>query len=199
MWGCHTPTLFYATPPPLSLWRKACGPQWHEKHPKFAPQTGSENRVAPVRRIVVNRDSFRKFRPLAFNPPFPERGIVRIGPRRQGVRFAASRPGRLRADPKDALLTSGKGGCVGSGPKGTFRSLGYPGFGFLIRWIYPQIQSLLLPVLYYLFLTICKCVVNARRIEGKSVVNARTVCVVNARGKLPRITQTCGNRRFMVF
>ena len=27
------------------------------------------------------------------------------------VRFAASRPGRLRADPKDALLTRGKGGC----------------------------------------------------------------------------------------
>ena len=26
------------------------------------------------------------------------------------VRFAASRPGRLRADPKDALLTRGKGG-----------------------------------------------------------------------------------------
>ena len=38
---------------------------------------------------------------------------------------------------------------------------------FLIRLIYPQSSPLLLPVLYYLFLTICKCVVNARRIEGK--------------------------------
>ena len=44
------------------------------------------------------------------NPPFPSRFIVsdRSSPSR--VRFAASRPGRLRADPKDALLTRGKGG-----------------------------------------------------------------------------------------
>ena len=43
-------------------------------------------------------------------PPFPSRFIVsdRFSPSR--VRFAASRPGRLRADPKDALLTRGKGG-----------------------------------------------------------------------------------------
>ena len=43
-------------------------------------------------------------------PPFPSRFIVsdRSSPSR--VRFAASRPGRLRADPKDALLTMGKGG-----------------------------------------------------------------------------------------
>ena len=43
-------------------------------------------------------------------PPFPSRFIVsdRSSPSR--VRFAASRPGRLRADPKDALLTRGKGG-----------------------------------------------------------------------------------------
>ena len=42
--------------------------------------------------------------------PFPSRFIVsdRSSPSR--VRFAASRPGRLRADPKDALLTRGKGG-----------------------------------------------------------------------------------------
>ena len=40
------------------------------------------------------------------SPPFPSR-VFRIGPRRQGF---ASRPGRLRADPKDALLTRGKGG-----------------------------------------------------------------------------------------
>ena len=45
------------------------------------------------------------------NPPFPSRFIVadRSSPSR--VRFAASRPGLLRADPKDALLTRGKGGC----------------------------------------------------------------------------------------
>ena len=44
------------------------------------------------------------------NPPFPSRFIVsdRSSPSR--VRFAASRPGRLRVDPKDALLTRGKGG-----------------------------------------------------------------------------------------
>ena len=42
--------------------------------------------------------------------PFPSRFIFpdRSSPSR--VRFAASRPGRLRADPKDALLTRGKGG-----------------------------------------------------------------------------------------
>ena len=35
---------------------------------------------------------------------------IQIGSRRQGFAFAASRPGRLRADLKDALLTRGKGG-----------------------------------------------------------------------------------------
>ena len=46
------------------------------------------------------------------NPPFPSRFIVsdRSSPSR--VRFAASRPGRLRADPKDALLTRERGGWV---------------------------------------------------------------------------------------
>ena len=34
------------------------------------------------------------------------------------VRFAASRPGRLRADPKDALLTRGKGGVGPWGREG---------------------------------------------------------------------------------
>ena len=47
------------------------------------------------------------------------------------VRFAASRPGRLRSDPKDALLTRGKGGC-GSGLRLT--NHGKPGaFWFLIH------------------------------------------------------------------
>ena len=49
MWGCHTPTLFYATPPPLSLWRKISGSKWHEKHPGFyrvnlPPKTGLPGR-----------------------------------------------------------------------------------------------------------------------------------------------------------
>ena len=44
------------------------------------------------------------------NPPSPSRFIVsdRSSPSR--VRFAASRPGRLRTDPKDALAYEGKGG-----------------------------------------------------------------------------------------
>ena len=60
------------------------------------------------------------------NPPFPSRFIVadRSSPSR--VRFAASRPGRLRADPKDALLTRGKGGGCrrdwGAGDRGQNRS-----------------------------------------------------------------------------
>ena len=51
-------------------------------------------------------------------PPFPSRFIVsdRSSPSR--VRFAASRPGRLRADPKDALLTRGKGGGRAVGREG---------------------------------------------------------------------------------
>ena len=62
MWGWNTPTLFPGTPPPLSLFQKACGPKFHEKHPGF----GSSNRIGkpccPVRRIAVNRDPFRKLR-----------------------------------------------------------------------------------------------------------------------------------------
>ena len=63
--------------------------------------------------------------------PFPSRFIVsdRSSPSR--VRSAASRPGRLRSDPKDALLTRGKGGC-GSGLRLT--NHGKPGaFWFLIH------------------------------------------------------------------
>ena len=56
------------------------------------------------------------------SPPFPSRFIVsdRSSPSR--VRFAASRPGRLRADPKDALLTRGKGG---SAPWGAERGVAH--------------------------------------------------------------------------
>ena len=51
-------------------------------------------------------------------PPFPSRFIVsdRSSPSR--VRFAASRLGRLRADPKDALLHEGKGGDRAVGREG---------------------------------------------------------------------------------
>ena len=34
--GCSTPSRFFMPPPPpLSLWQKLSGPQWHEKHPGF--------------------------------------------------------------------------------------------------------------------------------------------------------------------
>ena len=51
-------------------------------------------------------------------PPFPSRFIVsdRSSPSR--VRCAASRPGLLRSDPKDALLYEGKGGVCAVGSEG---------------------------------------------------------------------------------
>ena len=59
MWGCSTPTLFYAVPPPLSLRQKISGPQRHEKHPEFGPSNRLRKPRCPERRIVVNRDPFR--------------------------------------------------------------------------------------------------------------------------------------------
>ena len=64
----------------------------------------------------VSIDDYSTWRAVRFadrdevGSPFPSRFIVsdRSSPSR--VRFAASRPGRLRADPKDALFTRGKGG-----------------------------------------------------------------------------------------
>ena len=54
--GAGTPPRFFSgTPPPLSLYRKACGPQYHEKRPILGAQTGSEKPGCPERRIVVNR------------------------------------------------------------------------------------------------------------------------------------------------
>ena len=93
MWGWYTPTLFYATPPPLSLGQKLSGSLGHEKHPEFGPSNRLRKPRCPERRIVVNRDSFRKLRRrnAASKPPFPERGIVRPGPRRQGIGFASLR------------------------------------------------------------------------------------------------------------
>ena len=44
--GLEHPHGFFWNTPPLSLFQKISGPQFHEKHPKFARQTGSENRVA---------------------------------------------------------------------------------------------------------------------------------------------------------
>ena len=61
MWGRYTPTAFYATPPPLSLWQKISGPQGMK-----TPQIGPSNRLrksrGAERRIIVNRDAFRKVR-----------------------------------------------------------------------------------------------------------------------------------------
>ena len=62
MWGRYTPTAFYATPPLLSLWQKACGPLGHEKHPGFGPSNRLRKPRCPKRRIVVNRDPFHKLR-----------------------------------------------------------------------------------------------------------------------------------------
>ena len=61
MWGWNTPTAFsWNTPPFVPVPKSISGPKFHEKHPGF----GSSNRIGkpccPVRRIVVNRDPFRK-------------------------------------------------------------------------------------------------------------------------------------------
>ena len=55
MWGWYTPTLFSGTPPPLSLYQKLAGPQYHEKPPGFGPSNRLRKPRCPVRRIVVNR------------------------------------------------------------------------------------------------------------------------------------------------
>ena len=59
------------------------------------PRSGAESPASPI--------------PSTAAPPFPSPWMIpdRSSPSR--VRFAASRPGLLRADPKDALLTRGKG------------------------------------------------------------------------------------------
>ena len=59
MWGWYTPTLFSGTPPSLSLYQKACGPQYHEKRPQIRSSNRLRKPGGPVRRIVVNRDPFR--------------------------------------------------------------------------------------------------------------------------------------------
>ena len=46
MWGWFHPHAFFWNTPPLSLFQKACGSKFPEKHPKFARQIGSANRVA---------------------------------------------------------------------------------------------------------------------------------------------------------
>ena len=72
--GVFHPHAFYVTPPPLSLYQKACGPQYHEKHPKFGPSNRLRKPGCPVRRITVNRDPFRKLRFgkfQEFHVPFP--------------------------------------------------------------------------------------------------------------------------------
>ena len=193
MWWCSTPTLFYATPPPLSLGQKLSGPQGHEKHPGFGPSNRLRKPGRPKRRIIVNRDPFREIRfgklfqrhvplpglthpavlpqkfhvsivdcitnrpdfllhrqpldhlpgsaaaqscstrsarktvsssapmattstrrHLAFNRPFPERGIVRPGPRRQGIGFASLRALDCSGPSLgDSLFMRERGNCNG--------------------------------------------------------------------------------------
>ena len=114
MWVCHTPTLFYAPPPPLSLGQKLSGSLGHEKHPDFTGSNRLRKSGCPERRIVVNRDPFHKLRPLAFNPPFPERGIVRPGPRRQGIGFASLRALDCSGPSLgDSLFMRERGNCNG--------------------------------------------------------------------------------------
>ena len=95
--------------------------------------------------------------------PFPSYRMVadRSSPSR--VRFAASRPGLLRADPKRWLFTRGKGGLV-------FRFYPFKGwfdFGFLIRLIYPQSSSLLLLVLLLFVLLLVRVCGNLEESRGK--------------------------------
>ena len=57
------PHAFYVTPPPLSLFgKKHAVLLEHEKHPGFGPSNRLRKPGCPVRRIVVNRDPFRKLR-----------------------------------------------------------------------------------------------------------------------------------------
>ena len=98
------------TPPETSsarvLERWAAADRWHLEHASIpAPMGSLTSSFIPAGRLR--------------NHPFPSRFIVsdRSSPSR--VRFAASRPGLLRADPKDALLTRGRGGV---GPCGRQRS-----------------------------------------------------------------------------
>ena len=62
MWWCSTPTAFYVPPPPLSLEQKISGRLEHEKHPGFGLSYRLRKPLGPVRRIVVNRDPFRRLR-----------------------------------------------------------------------------------------------------------------------------------------
>ena len=44
--GLEHPHFFFWNTPPFVPVPKACGSKFHEKHPKFARQIGSANRVA---------------------------------------------------------------------------------------------------------------------------------------------------------
>ena len=56
------PHAFLCHTPPLSLGQKLSGPLGHEKHPEFGPSNRLRKPRCPERRIVVNRDPFRKLR-----------------------------------------------------------------------------------------------------------------------------------------
>ena len=75
-----------------------------------------------------------------------------------------------------------------------------PVVSLLFSVSYSQESSLLLLVLYYLFCTTCRCVRFARICGGRCVRFARILgffCVRFARGKLLRITVTCGETSWL--
>ena len=57
--GLEHPHAFSWNTPPLSLFQKACGPKFHEKHPGFGPSNRRSKPGCPIRRTLVNRDPFR--------------------------------------------------------------------------------------------------------------------------------------------
>ena len=111
------------------------------------------------------------------SPPDDSRSVLAV--KGSLCRFAPwSACGPIR---RDGCLRGKGGGRAVSGPKGTFRPS--PGAeairGFRRRS-------------FYLFFTTCICWRNGRRTVGLQ-------CWRNGRGKLSRITQACGNRRFTRF
>ena len=112
MWGCHTPTLFYATPPPLSLWRKTSGSKWHEKHPKFAPSNRLRKPGCPVGRIAVVSDIFIRIKVCFCFTKTLARGVP-PGPLRVGKGKTMARP-RL-GESERRRRTIGRAGGGGRG------------------------------------------------------------------------------------
>ena len=89
----------HAVPHRWHLWHASVRPPWGRSRPHLSLREGSE--TAPMSGAGTPGDGPMKWRELV---PFPSRFIVpdRSSPSR--VRFAASRPGLLRADPKEGCL-----------------------------------------------------------------------------------------------